>query len=67
MACGGCRKKREISQMSSKDNYDVLGGYKYLPERQLKARLETYKRINCTDCNDRYKCDYNMYTKCKGK
>lgn len=65
MACGGCSKRRLARQQARE--YDVMGGFKHLPERQLKARLETYKKIYCQQCNDRYVCDYAMYVKCKGK
>ncbi|KKN58612.1 hypothetical protein LCGC14_0550310 [marine sediment metagenome] len=50
-----------------RDPGDVLGGYKYLKPRQLKARLEIFKRKHCKDCKDRYKCDYALYVACKGK
>jgi len=66
MACGGCTKRRLAKQQQRKE-YDVLGGFKSLPERQLKARLETYKRIHCPNCEKRFSCDYPMYLKCKGK
>ena len=65
MACGGCSKRRAAKDAARKGNvYDVMGGFKYLPERQLKARLETYKKIHCQTCDSRYKCDFGMYSAC---
>jgi hypothetical protein len=61
MACGACTKKRTSK---TKGTYDVLGGYKYLPDKQIKARLEVFKKKYCADCDNRYKCDYAMYTAC---
>ena len=66
MACGSCNRKRNITAQKRKMMEEsVLGGYKYLPERQLKARLETYKRKYCKDCKKRYDCDYPSYVQCK--
>ncbi len=62
MACG-CRKNRA---KHVQDPMDVMGGYKYLKPRQIKARLEIFKKTNCKDCEDRYKCDYTKYLNCKG-
>lgn len=42
-----------------------MGGYKYLTDVQIKARLEVYKKRNCSGCEKRYECDYSMYVKCK--
>lgn len=63
MACGGCRSKRK----ALKNKYDVMGGYKYLSDRQIKARLEAYKKRYCSDCELRYKCNYELYVNCKKK
>lgn len=64
MACGGCAKKRRVAKpIGSPD--DLKGGYKYLTDRQIRARLEIYKRNNCKDCDNRYKCDYTMFMDCK--
>lgn len=49
------------------DPGDVMGGYKYLKPNQIKARLEVFKKNNCKDCDNRYKCDYAKYVECKGK
>ena len=64
MACGGCAKRRHATR-PIKNAEDLKGGYKYLTDRQLRARLEIYKRNNCKDCQDRYKCDYPMFIDCK--
>ena len=42
----------------------IMGAYGNLRPHQIRARLEIFKRNFCTDCGDRYKCDYNMYLKC---
>lgn len=63
MACGGCGKKRVSQQAIDAD--PVMGGYKYLNDRQIKARLEVYKKKYCKDCDKRYSCDYPMYLECK--
>lgn len=61
MACGSCSKRKS---RSNRKDYEVMGGYKYLPDRQLKARLETFKKINCKNCDLRYDCDFTMYSNC---
>jgi hypothetical protein len=58
MACGGCGRARATK------NYSVTGGNKYLTDRQLKARLERYKRIYCKECETRYECDFAAYKSC---
>jgi len=60
MGCCGRGNRRSYVQ-------DPMGGYKYLKAHQIKARLEVFKKNNCKDCTDRYKCDYNKYLGCKGK
>lgn len=65
MACGGCTKKRHAINRPINNVEDLKGGYKYLTDRQLRARLEVYKRNNCKDCPERYKCDYPMFVGCK--
>lgn len=64
MACGGCTKRRQVSR-PVKTPEDLKGGFGYLTDRQLRARLEVYKRNNCKDCDKRYKCDYGMFVECK--
>jgi hypothetical protein len=62
MGCNcGQNKRRHV-----RDPQDVMGGYKYLKPHQITARLEVFKRQNCPECVDRYKCDYNKYLGCKG-
>jgi len=63
MGCG-CNKRRKPKPASvTKDG--VMGGYKYLTDRQIRARLEVYKKNYCKKCEKRYKCDFVMYTACK--
>jgi N-acetylneuraminic acid mutarotase len=66
MACGGCGKKQQNRISRNTDgSVDVFGGYGKLNNNQIKARLEVYKRKYCVNCEKRYKCDYEMYVKCK--
>ena len=72
MACSGCGKKRaaraakqKAAKMVAKDGDEVMGGFKYLNDRQIKARLEVYKKKYCRDCGDRYECAYEIYKGCK--
>ena len=67
MACGGCGKRRAAATAAAGKitEKDLMGGYKYLTDRQIKARLEIYKKRYCPNCDNRYKCDYLMYVKCK--
>ena len=62
MACGGCSRRHRPAPIN-KDG--IMGGYKYLTDAQIKARLEVYKKRYCSECNNRYKCDYTMYVNCK--
>jgi hypothetical protein len=63
MACGGCGRRH--AAVHNKE--DVMGGYKYLNDRQIKARLENYKRKYCKSCDRRYVCDFAMYQECQKK
>jgi len=70
MACGGCGRRRvppNTNVTSSKD-YDLAGGMdiRSLNDRQIRARLEVFKRKFCNGCNIRYECDYTSYLNCKG-
>lgn len=65
MACGGCSKRRVVVDNEKKENYDIMGGYGSLPDRQIKARLEVYKRRYCKQCEKRYACDFVMYLDCR--
>lgn len=67
MACGGCAKRRaaNIEKNRSKEDYDLMGGYANLTDRQIKARLEVYKRKYCKQCTKRYECDYKNYVECR--
>ena len=64
MACRGCGKRKRVSPNAVKKN-EVMGGYGYLTDRQIRARLEVYKKKYCKDCDKRYECDYKMYLNCK--
>lgn len=67
MACGGCSRRRAEANSSRSDvkDVDVMNGYSNLTDRQIKARLEVYKRKYCGVCDKRYDCDYTMYTECR--
>ncbi len=68
MGCN-CGKSRRLpaSKPVSKNVNNVMGNYKYLKPHQVKARLEIFKKKNCTNCKKRYVCDINMYKNCKGQ
>ena len=66
MPCGSCGKKRRSIPKAQAEK-DLMGGYKYLSDRQIKARLEAFKKRFCPNCNSRYDCDYTMYLKCKDR
>jgi hypothetical protein len=67
MVCGGCAKRRNAQEAARKasEEQDLMGGYANLTDRQIKARLENYKRKYCTACTKRYECDYVSYVSCK--
>jgi hypothetical protein len=65
MACGGCARRRAARNAPAGTKESLMGGYKYLTDRQLRARLEVYKKNNCKDCEKRYECDYSMFVQCK--
>jgi len=66
MSCSGCGRKRQAARRAAQKSGDeVMGGYKYLNDRQIKARLEVYKKKYCKGCNKRYECDYQSYVECK--
>jgi len=67
MACGGCRKRAAARSAKSIKKGDLFGGYKYLNDRQIKSRLEVYKRRYCSGCSVKSNCDYDMYVKCPTK
>lgn len=64
MPCGGCGR-RNSSSGGVVSQWDLTGGYANLTDKQLKARLETYKKRFCTSCSKRYECDYKSYLECK--
>ena len=57
-SCGGKKAK-------STKSYDVMGGYKYLTDQQIKRRLETFKRLYCKKCQGRYNCNFETYKGCE--
>ena len=67
MACGACSKRRaaKTDARRQKEEQDLMGGYANLTDKQIKARLEVYKRRYCTTCAERYSCNYENYVKCK--
>lgn len=67
MACGGCQKRRaaQTAVRRAREEQDLMGGYANLTDRQIKARLEVYKRRYCATCEKRYSCDYAGYLACK--
>ena len=69
MACGSCGKRRSSNvNVKSPEKYDIAGGLdvRTLNNRQLKARLEVFKRKFCADCAIRYECTYSTYLDCRG-
>lgn len=67
MACGGCSKRRAATRAArqTKEDNSLMAGYANLTDRQIKARLEVYKRRYCKDCQKRYDCDYKSYLACR--
>jgi len=65
MVCGACGKGKNKTYRNTDGSVDVFGGYGNLNDRQIKARLEIYKRKYCPNCEKRYMCDYVMYVECK--
>ena len=64
MACRGCGKRKMVDPDTVNKN-KLFGGYGHLTDRQIRARLEVYKKKYCKDCDKRYECDYKMYLNCK--
>ena len=66
MACGGCAKRRAATMAArrAREDKDLMAGYANLTDRQIKARLEVYKRRYCASCQKRYECDYTSYLNC---
>ncbi|MBV5347929.1 hypothetical protein JZU46_06925 [bacterium] len=65
MACGACSHNSRNANRVTEESKELFGEYKYLSNSQIEARLLTYKRQNCPDCNDRYVCNYAFFLKCK--
>lgn len=71
MACSSCSKRRRIppnSEAVNPEDYNLTGGMdiRSLNDRQIRARLEVFKRKFCKTCSYRYECTYEAYLKCKG-
>lgn len=70
MACGSCgsRRKNPNVNVHSPENYDLAGGMSIntLNDRQIRARLEVFKRKFCSACAIRYECTYVIYVECRG-
>lgn len=66
MPCGGCSKRRaqRVASRKVKEEKDLMGGYANLTDRQIKARLEVYKRRYCASCQKRHECEYENYLEC---
>ena len=60
MGCGCSGGKSR----SNPKPYDVMGGYKYLTDKQIRKRLEVFKRIYCKTCQGRYNCTFTVYKEC---
>jgi len=67
MACSGCGKRAAARAARGVQRGNLFGGYKYLNDKQIKARLEGYKRRYCSSCTTKLVCDYAMYLKCPTK
>lgn len=68
MACGSCGRKKGSNTNTNNENLAsamVFGSNIYLTDRQLKARLENYKRNYCKECAERYECDLTRFVECK--
>jgi hypothetical protein len=65
MACRGCSKRNTVKHAPAGSKEALMGGYKYLTDRQLRARLEIYKKKHCKECPDRPQCDYGRFMSCK--
>jgi hypothetical protein len=65
MGCCGKSRRRPKPSTNQRQRPDVMGGYKYLPPHQVRARLEVFKKRYCKDCEKRYDCDYKMYQQCQ--
>lgn len=63
--CGGRRKNNTQSSAVKRDVSNIVEEYRYLKPHQIQARLEVFKRNFCTNCDNRYQCDYKMYLKCE--
>jgi hypothetical protein len=65
MGCGSCSKRSKYANRVSDVSKELFGDYKYLSNAQIEARLASYKRHNCTQCDKRYECNYTSFLICK--
>jgi hypothetical protein len=68
MACGGCGRKHNTPSpppVNSDPATVLTSGYRSLNDRQIRARLEVYKKNYCRQCERRYQCDFAMFLECK--
>ena len=65
MGCGSCSKKSKYTNKVTDISQELFGGYKYLSNAQIEARLASYKRHNCPNCERRYDCNYASFLICK--
>ena len=60
MGCGSCSKRSKYTNKVTDISQELFGGYKYLSNAQIEARLASYKRHNCPNCEKRYDCNYEI-------
>lgn len=65
MACSACTGRSKYANRVNEYSKELFGEYKYLSNAQIEARLATYKRKYCTECEKRYVCNYASYLECK--
>lgn len=64
MPCGGCGRRNAVRNSPAASKEALMGGFGVLNDKQIRARLEIYKKKNCPNCDKRYECDYGMFLKC---
>lgn len=65
--CGGkrTRTRRRTRSPSTRPKYDLRNSNGTFNAARVRARLETYKKRYCQECEKRYECDYKMYEQCQ--
>lgn len=67
MGCSRCEKKQKRKdERGNPELYRAFGNYKYLTNRQVRTRLEYYKKKHCKGCSKKDECNISMFFKCKG-